>query len=256
MANKEKPSERAVRAWLEQDHGAEQIRRCAQDPPDYLVGNRRAVEVAELHQQLAGKSEKSTTEPMAATIRGVFADKKPIKSLGRLLVVFEYSPERVPAKRALQSELRNAIRPYLDGGSAEPERKYREPARHLSDTVAPLHLDLPCGVRLGFWRCSGAPEFVFGLHGGADTSILPVPELLKSATHAIERKTQRIEQIEQAGPQYSEWWLVLVDRIGLPPDSEHYSDLDELRRQLFVPAPWKRVVLLDMAGRAHELFPT
>lgn len=188
MANKEKPSERAVRAWLEQDHGAEQIRRCAQDPPDYLVGNRRAVEVAELHQQLAGKSEKSTTEPMAATIRGVFADKKPIKSLGRLLVVFEYSPERVPAKRALQSELRNAIRPYLDGGSAEPERKYRKPARHLSDTVAPLHLDLPCGVRLGFWRCSGAPEFVFGLHGGADTGILPVPELLKSATHAIERK--------------------------------------------------------------------
>ncbi|MDD9996416.1 MAG: hypothetical protein OXQ89_01590 [Rhodospirillaceae bacterium] len=256
MANKENSSERAVRASLEQDYGMDAIRRPDQDPPDYLVADRYAVEVTELHPQLAGESDKSTTEPIAATIRGVFAGKRPPESLGRLQVYFEYSAEHVPAKKRLQSELRDAIRPYVESENSVPGRK--DSARHLPDAAPPLHVCLPCGVSLEFWPCSGTPEFAFDLHGGTDTGVLVVSELLTSATRQIAKKTQRIERVLRAGSRYRscDWWLVLVDHIGLPPNSENYSDLDELRRDIHVPTLWNRIILFDyLTGSPHELSP-
>ena len=253
MGNTEKPSELVVRAWLESKYTL--VRRACSEPPDYFVGDRYAVEVTELHQRVGGKSDRSVVEPVMNTIREVLADRKPHPSLGRHVVKCEYSLDALPPKEALQSELRDAIRAYTDGEASllECSQLYWDATRHRDDIDDPLHLCLPCRVCLGFWPCLGEPEFVFGFYG-ADTGVMPVLELIGSATVAISRKTRRVIRAGHDSDTY-QWWIALVDRVGLPFDSESHRDLDEFRRGISVPDVWSRVIFFDWATRSHELFP-
>ena len=230
------------------------------EPPDYFVDDRYAVEVTELHPLVRGRSEKSVVEPVMDNVRKVFKGREPHPSLGPLLVTCEHSVDPSPPKESLRSELQDAIRACTDGEASllARSRLWWDAARHRDDIGDPFHLCLPCGVCLGFWPCSENPEsgnseFVFGSYG-ADTGLLPVSALVDSANDAISRKTERVLQaVPDSGT--CQWWLALVDCVGLPLDSESRRDLDEFRRGVSVPGVWSRVIFFDRAKRSHELFP-
>ena len=166
----------------------------------------------------------------------------------------EHSVDPSPPKEALRSELQDAIRACTDGEASllARSRLWWDVARHRDDICGdPWHLCLPCGVCLGFWPCSKNPEFSFGSYG-ADTGLLPVSALVDSANAAISHKTERVLQVVPDSGT-CQWWLALVDYVGLPIHLER--DFDEFRRGISIPDVWSRVIFFDLVKRSHELFP-
>ena len=253
VSNPEKPSELAVRDWLETAYGG--VTRPCSDPPDYVVDGRFAVEVTELHQHVAGVPEKTIACPVSRTAFAAFADKSPKPSLGRLIVHCEYSLDSPPPKQQLHLELQEALRDFTDEDRSVPlrpsDRPYWNRARHLDGPVGPsLHICLPSGLCIDFFPCAGPPAFITGVHG-PDEGCLPLSELISSAGTAIPDKTSRVLRVAPQYPAYH-WCLVLVDRIGLGVPTE--GDLDSFSAAISVPAFWRRVLFFDTARRPHELF--
>ena len=211
--------------------------------------------MTEVHQRIGERPERSISDPVARTAFAVVEGKTPKASLGRLLVHFEFSLRTPPSKKDLQKQLNEALEDFTDEEREIPfrpsERRYWNRARHLGYETDRLHICLPCGLCVGLMQVAGTPAFIAAAHG-PDDGVMSVDELIASGQQAIHAKTEAARRV--AG-QYSdhEWWLVLVDCIGLPGATK--SELDDFSKALSVPAFWKRIVFFDMEQRAYQLHP-
>ena len=107
-----------------------------------------------------------------------------------------------------------------------------------------LHLPLKCGICLDLEELAADHEAQFVLGNVSDGhGTLVLSELEKSIIDAINAKNERIAHRVDRFP---EWWLLLVDHIGLVANSGlTEQEMNLLRARVHVEYPWSRVIIVS-----------
>ena len=253
MSNLENCDEIVGREWLESRHAA--VRRMDDDPPDYVADNEFAVEVRRLNLGVRIKGttrgEEDCRIPLYESIERTLARiGKPAN--GRTWVIdCDYDfPKGLPTTKVVRAQILRALQPLTTPCNDADLKRLRldHPidCRHRQemDLLSHLHLPLKCGICLDLEEVAADRRARFVLGNVSDGhGILVLSELEKSIIDAINAKNERIAHRVNRFP---EWWLLLVDHIGLVANSgltEHEMDL--LRARVHVEHPWSRVIIVS-----------
>lgn len=208
------------------------------DPPDFLVGGRIAVEATRLNQRW----ERSAGRP-----RGLEEDEIPLRAkVERLLrelgpptdgvtwfVMYDFRRPLVPWRDQLAPLLREALEGFRRSPTPDSVLKVAPRFRlHLiKATVAQR-----CHFQLGGYTDHDSGGFVLG-------------EMITSLRLCVGEKTVKVARVRS---RYPEWWLVFVDRVGHGLSPEH---AEELRRLLPRDKAWDRIIVVSPtdASRFFEL---
>jgi len=200
--------------------------------PDFLADGGIAVEVRRLNQN----------EVTPSGLRGIEEDAIPLHMGMRTFLTSFGAPTSGPSwfvtytvKRPLPTlkALRKILVPYLtrfknaDGVGVERE----------------MRVDGAISVRL---HPASDPQTAFFVPGGGDdhdAGGFVLSEMIRNVRLCIEEKTAKTSPFRS---RYSEWWLVLVDRIGFGVDA---FDQRILRQELGIHPDWDKIVLLDPYGQ-------
>ena len=76
--------------------------------------------------------------------------------------------------------------------------------------------------------------------------MLILSELQKNIKAAIKEKSQKIKGREN---NFDAWWLILIDHIGLVPNSGlTQTEWEELRKEIRAEQPWSRVIIVSLSN--------
>ncbi len=224
--------ESRAKLWLE-SQGHTDIRRPCDDPPDYVVEGRYAVEVRRLNRMGEdwGKPLESWEKALEKTLQKVLAGFGP-PTEGKVVYVdydYPYRPPP-PAQKEFEREAREALE------SVEP------PVNSL------LKLKLECGVRLLLSppvpaKSATTKYMVNDVSVATADSGWVLSELREHIPRCIKEKSRRVRGKDRVHC-YSEWWLVLVDHIEYAGQLEE-SELEDLREAVQFKDFWKRVVIIS-----------
>ena len=248
MSNPENCDELIGRKWLESRHTA--VRRVDDDPPDYVADDAFAVEVRRLSLGIRARSATRGEEEyrIRDSIKSVL-ERIDRPADGRSWVIdCEY--EGRPTTKVVKSEVSKALQPLSTPCGDEGLKRLRldHPIgcrhRHEMDLLSQLHLPLKYGICLDLEEVAADREARFVLCNVSDGhGILVLSELEEGITHSINRKDQSIaDRVDR----FPEWWLLLVDHIGLIPNSGlQQHELNHLRATVFVEPPWSRIIIVS-----------
>jgi hypothetical protein len=200
-------------------------------PPDFLVGNRIAVEVRRL----------SKTYEEDGKLRSLEQDTIPIRQgLERLLTefvgdeqawfVFFNCHRPLVTWKELRSRVRRALKHWL--ASPVDSEQFTIPITEtFSITMIPA-------------REGGGHRFVPGGLSDRDASGWVVFDVITNATVCIAEKNKKVAAFRA---KYPEWWLIFIDYIGMP------SEAEDVRRHITRPKEWNRVIFLNHDGQAYDI---
>lgn len=200
------------------------------NPPDFLVDDRIAVEVRRLNQNEVTES-------------------------GRLK---GFEEDRIPTERKLKQLLRS-LGPASSGTSWFVSYRLRRPLARWKDIEPELRRELEnfrddatlqklCRIKVaeGFdvqivHEASQPHSTCFVYGGGCDSNTggFILAETQKNLRLCVADKLNRIARVRH---RYPEWWLILVDRIGFGVAA---SDVELFREQLAMDGGFDRVILLS-----------
>ena len=215
--------ESRAKQWLE-FQGHTNIRKPSDDPPDYVVEERFAVEVRRLD-----RPEETFERRLHDTVEKVLAEFGPPLEGCTVLVSCDYPDlPPLPEKGEVEKEIREALKSN----------------RHLEES----RIGLDCGICLSFFPIGlldhGDSRFVLG-----DVSIATahtgwiLSELKEHIPRCIEEKSSKVRGKDRVDC-YCEWWLVLVDYIESAGQLEE-SELEDLREAIQFRDFWKRIVIIS-----------
>lgn len=202
-------------------------------PPDFVVGDRIAVEVRRLNQHyMEGDVQRSLEQgsiPFQQGFVKLLEVTRPVGRSGSWFVMFSFSRPLVPWRH-----LRQMVRAALLRFAAEP-------------TDEAWRIPVAKNFKLTFLRSSkdfGQP-FVLGGYTDMDAGGWVASEVIRNLSAYVAEKTVKVLPFRS---KYPEWWLLLVDHIALARDDadvrEHYSR----------PVEWDRIVLISPSGdRAYAI---
>ena len=254
MANELNNDERLAEEWLRRQKHI-QIQRLCNDPPDFMVDGRYAVEVRRLNltNEVDGKTkgEENSRIPLCRTIKSTLAKIGPPANDQSLVVDCEYDfskplPEAKDTKKQIREALLTFTQPYDDEVISELRSKYIDYHKHAHelDSLCGLHLCLPCGICLELQDISAQPARFVLQNVSAREGLLVLPELQKNIKAEIKEKYQKIKDREN---NCDTWWLILIDHIGRVPISGlTQTELKELRKEIRTEAPWSRVIIVSL----------
>jgi hypothetical protein len=207
-------------------------------PPDFLVNGTIAVEVRRLNQNEITESGHRGLEvtriPLAARIRKLLSTFGPPRSGISWFVCYDFR-RPLPEWRELSSALREYLLAFRDNPETSPE---------VSATICN-------GFEIELRRAGNSyPQFfVPGGSADDDTGGWILQETQKNLRLCIEEKTRKIAPYRH---NYTEWWLVLIDRIGFGVEA---CDEQLFREHLRFEHSWDKIVLVspDNPRRAFEL---
>lgn len=229
---RENYDELRAKQWLEYQ-GHTNIRKPNDDPPDYVVEERFAVEVRRLNLCDVdwGKSLESWEKPLEKTVQTVLAEFGP-PTEGQVVYVDCDYPCRppTPAKKVVEGEIREALKS----------------AKLPEDSL--LKLKLECGIRLVLYppvpsESADAKYMVNDVTVATAHTGWVLSELRREIPRCIEEKSCKVRGKDRVDC-YSEWWLVLVDYIEYAGRLKE-SELDELREAIPFRDFWKRIVIIS-----------
>lgn len=254
MSNHENPDECFAKKWLE-FQGYSNIEKIKDDPPDFVVEGKYAIEVRRLNRsiQVNGQTEGEETSRISLqkTIKNALAEIGPPGKNQSWVVDCEYDfSNPIPKERVIKKQIRKALlpltQPYDDKVISELRSKYLDDRKHAHelDYLGILHLCLPCGICLELQEISTQPAR-FVLQNVSDgEGVLVLPELQKNIKAYIKEKSQKIKGREN---NFDAWWLILIDYIGLIPNSGlTQTELEELRKEIRAETPWSRVIIVSL----------
>jgi hypothetical protein len=197
-------------------------------PPDFLVNGRIAIEVRRLNQNEGTESAFRGLEEIAIPLQTKIA--KLLASLGPPYAGsswFVHYTIRRPV--AAWDVLRPAIRQHLIAF-----RDDRSAGRSTSITVADC-------IQIKLIRASTAHAtcFVSGGYSDDDSGGWVFQETQKNLRLCVNEKTLKIAPVRH---KYTEWWLILVDRIGYGVDD---CDRPFFHKHLGIRHSWDKVILLN-----------
>jgi|SRR6266849_2415280 len=197
-------------------------------PPDFLADDKIAVEVRRLNQN----------EPTASGFRGLEETSIPLQmKISKLLIELgpatadeswfvTYRVERpIPAWNLLKPALCQCLQTFRDS-----PRNNRSATTITIDTTFELKLLRASDRHPTF--------FVLGGYSDNDTGGWILGEIQKNLRLCVEEKTQKIAAVRN---KYSEWWLILEDRIGYGVDA---CDRALFCKSLRFEHGWDKLILL------------
>ncbi len=255
MANKENDDELQAKKWLE-SQGCTDICRPSDDPPDYMVGKKCAIEVMRLNlsANVNGKTQgiEELKTPLFDLIKYVLA-KLELSNEGHTWYVdfeYDYCSKLLPNKNIVEREMRKALQPFVESSRSHTiellpaeylcARKYEGELEALCS--GKKHRCLPCGICLDLILGSAKPA-KFELIGGSNgKGILLLPNLTENINRCIKEKSSKV-----AGKRVNnDWWLLLIDYIGLLPKFGLLeSDLKSLLEAVRPQDPWVRIIIIS-----------
>lgn len=260
MSKRENPDERLAKKWLESQGYSNIVpqgtKNPPEDPPDYVVDCKLAVEVRRLNRsiQVNGQTEGEENSRifLSKKIESVLSDIDPPSNEQSWIVDCTYDFSRpVPKKKVVKKQIHEALQPLTQPNDAnvihQLGKKYPDCDKHADEPGSlndyDLRLCLSCGICLELYELC-APPARFLLNDVSDgEGVAVLSELESNINAAIQEKTQKIRGLEN---KFDRWWLILIDHICYVP----YSGLDQtelknLRTSIRVEKPWSRIVIVS-----------
>ena len=247
MNKQENDDERLARKWLA-CQGYTDIQRPSDDPPDYVVDDKYAVEVRRLNQlveyngEIVGEEQPRIS--LRDTIEKVLAKLVPHGEGQSWIVDCEYdSSKSLPKKKVVTRHILKALQPltqpYDTNVIIEQFRsEYLDYDKHADelDYLFDLHLCLPCGICLELGEVSTKPArfLIQNISDGKGVGVLP--ETIRSIRSSIEEKSRKIKH---RANNYDQWWLLLVDHIF------YVGGVEDLQAEIRVETPWSRIIIVN-----------
>lgn len=199
------------------------VERQADDPPDFVVDGRYAVEVTRLNavEDDASLREK---EGLRRTIQKILDEFEPsVDGVAYLVDVRFCVSWPLPPKSDVRREVRDALRRPTGG-----------------ETV------LNCGLALIVDRVHSPKERRFYL-GNVDSGMgsMPLMEYVERISKIVEEKTKRVgTRLDH----YAERWLVLVDHVLFEPlmGVLETHEIEALKASVTSRGPWDRIIVLSV----------
>ena len=263
MSNSENDDERLAKKWLE-SQGYKNIKRSGDDPPDYVIDGKYAVEVRRLNRkiQIDGRTEgeENSRISLYKTIEKELAGFDPADNEQSWIVDCEYDFSRpLPQVKVVKKQIREALlpltKPYDTDVISKLRLKWLDYGKHAHelDLLFSLHLCLPCGICLKLGEIPEKPARFLLQNVSDGKGVLVLPELENSIKAAIEEKSQKIRDRET---DFDKWWLILIDHIGYVPNSGlKETGLKDLRAGIRGTTPWSRFIIVSLwvPDRWYEL---
>ena len=238
---KENCDERRVSRWLK-CQGYTDIRRQSDDPPDFVVDRRYAVEVRRLNWMTEDKGTTRGIEeyemPLRKTISQVLEEfgEPPGGYTVTVHCDFPYDAQRLPAKDVVRDKVRETVDEYA-----------KEMSNVLRTGSSPKGLDrkVACGLNFFFSpaKISAAGKFeLIDVEVETASRGWVISDAVNNIDRCVKEKTRKVVRKNRIN-DYAEWWLVLVDHILVVPLAE--DDLNDLRESLPPQGFWSRVVVVS-----------
>lgn len=197
-------------------------------PPDFLVDGRIAVEVRRLNQNKESETGTRGLEedafPLSQSVRKVLASMGPPTDAGSWFVTYSFQ-RPLPPWTEFERKLREALTDLVARG-----------VHHGATlTVSP-------GFSIRIYRAGEVHStlFVFGGWIDNDTGGFVIGQIARNLTICVAEKTRKVARVRS---KYPEWWLAVVDLIGwgtLDP-----SEQDQLRAVFEVKDPWDKIIIVS-----------
>jgi len=198
-------------------------------PPDFLADGRIAVEVRRLNQNHDSGDGKRGLEEAAIPLWNKV--KKLVESLGSStdqswFVFYRFSRPVAPWKQ-LEPKLKSAL------------VAFQKQASQSSAGIVRIYSEN--GFELEVFKATQAypTYFLMGGHSDDQSGGFIVAEMLANIEHCAKEKLQKITKFRS---KYREWWLALVDHIGLGlNDFDKQQFLEHAKR----PAGWDKILVVS-----------
>ena len=237
-----KPEEKLVRPYLLSLNLGSVIHEPERNkPPDFLINDGIAVEVRRLNQNRVTQTGYEGLENLRFALRDQIQSL--LKPFGPpqsgINWIVNYSFTRpLPPWRMIRPKIISFLRAFRLGDEAKTESS--------------VNIEVCDGLVLELRRAPirYSRYFVVGGFVDEDTGGFIIPEMLTNIKICIEEKTRRTAAFWHKYPQ---WWLVLVDRIGMLLDA---NDQDQLRRNFKSEHRWNRIIIVNSEDpmSAFDLF--
>lgn len=188
-------------------------------PPDFLLGDRIAVEVRRLNEHFVDSSGKrrgleDDQFALERMIKNLVLEIGPPTQGKSWFVVYDFHRPLMPLSK-LRRAVWECLIQFRESNHQDTEFSI---GRGFSISLIPASNPHPTCFLLGGYSDDDSGGFLIGL-------------LEDNIRHCIEEKCRKIARFRK---KYPEWWLLLIDRIG-------YGAWEPIRVQ----HNWDRVVLLD-----------
>ncbi len=229
--------EEIARIWLEM-MGYSDIR-LGDDPPDYVVEDRHAVEVRRLNRMVEADGRNDGEEvsfyPLSAIVKDVLqklGPPHPGEHCWYVDVSYEIDVGQPPKKWPIKKK-------------EKIKTKLREVLR-LFDGREGVTIQVGCGISLVCWSAyeTLCHRFVLGQVEDPGAGWI-LADLILGIKICIEEKTRKIKDKLNELSELKDWWLILVDHIsrGMIASSERH--LRAVREQIPSKGPWSRCIVVD-----------
>ena len=237
----ENRDERQARLWLERQGHAD-IRRPSDDPPDFVVDRRYAVEVRRLNWMTEDNGSARGIEEYETPFRNTIS--KVLEEFGEppggytvtVHCDFPYDAQRLPAKDLVRAKVRETVGEYAEA-MGNVLRTGSSPKGH--------DWKVACGINFFF---SSAKTSAAGRFELIDVEVETasrgwvISDAVNSIAHCVKEKTRKVVRKNRVH-EYAEWWLVLVDHILVVPLEE--EGLNALRNSLPPMGFWSRAAVVS-----------
>lgn len=199
-------------------------------PPDFLVEDRIAIEVRRLNQGLKSGDKIEGLEESAYPLYGKIGSL--LKTLGPprseiSWFVLHHFTRPIPPWRELKRSIISCCERIA-------ESAHLSPSTHIEVRVHD-------NFELTFLRATEPFEsmFITGGYSDYDSGGFVLAEMEKNLQYWIAEKTRKISVHRH---KYSEWWLALVDHIGLGLSNE---DQETFKRTFSIKHSWDRILIVS-----------
>lgn len=241
---KNNKDEEIAKVWLEME-GHVNIYRPYNDPPDYVVNGRHAVEVRRLNRMSVtnGKTrgEEEFLFHLGDVVKGVleeFGPPPPGKHSWYVDCDYVVDLARLLKKQKKKEGFKKKIREFLKSFNCSEIMGFR-----LED-----------GIRLSLRSAykSLSHKFVLGEVEDPTTGMV-LSELIENIPRCIKEKTDKVKNSNKV-EEFEDWWLILVDHIC--PETIFFGEIREAVRGAVSPeAPWSKIIIINYRDpqRFYEL---
>ena len=203
-------------------------------PPDFLANENIAIEVRRLNQHIQNNGKNIPLENLEYKLIPKFvnllAEFETTNFGGSAFAFLTFSRPIINFKKCI-NEIRDILKSHL--ASIKEHRSYQINNNLKIEFIPALNkLESP---------------YVYGGNSDLDEGGFVISEIYKNIQIVIQEKTLKISKVRN---KYPEWWLILIDYIGVSLSNEDTIQLNELKIDKGI---WDKVVLVSPVKHEHGI---
>ena len=232
-------AELCTKIWLESKGftDIQYIHKTHEQPPDFLVENRIAVEVRRLNWMTDdNQGLESIEKPLSRTILEGLQNAQRPPARCKVYVSCDLFSTVLPPKEMVLYEIKQAANQYVATIKNALQGRSRIPHEHQ---------ELNCGMSAHFITTQKTITGCFELmdvQAGIAESGLVVRDSIDNINRCIVEKTDKIQNKHHL---YEKWWLVLVEHNVYTTALQEPEELQEVKNELVDTTPWSRITILS-----------